>query len=75
MHFYPVFAYSMNTFNKDMFDEIGESLIVRQSSKYFDNIDIDFEEFEHEIKAYVAQIINLMQTVIDQTKDKVKMLS
>ena len=74
MQFYPIFAYFMNTFNKDMFDEIGESLIVKEKSKYFDSNDIDYEEFEQEIKAYVAQIINLMQTVIDQTKDKTKML-
>lgn len=40
-------------------------LLVGPPSKFFDAGDIDFEEFEHILKALVAQLINLLQTLID----------
>lgn len=58
----------MANFNKDKFEEIEN--LNSHTSKYFkSDYDIDFEEFDQEMKSYVAQLVNLLQTVIAKCKN------
>jgi len=50
---------------------MSEQIVV--ASQYSDS-DIDFEEFEQEVKSYVTQLISLIQTIIDSRENRDEML-
>lgn len=57
--------------NKENFDGDNEQIV--SPSKYADR-DVDFEEFEQEVKAYVVQLISLVQTIIDGRENRAEVM-
>ena len=51
--FYPVFLYFINTVSKELFDDMPQTIFYSGSP----TDEIDFEQYDQEIKAYVAQLI------------------
>ena len=65
--FFPVFLHFVTSVNKANFDGDDEQIV--SPSKYADR-DVDFEEFESEVKAYVVQLVSLVQTIIDGRENR-----
>jgi hypothetical protein len=57
--FYPVFLYFINEAPKDGVD------VANQGFELFVEPQVDYEQFEQEVKAYVAQLIYLIQTMMN----------
>lgn len=57
VHFYPIFLHFVNSVNKETFDCYGDEVMGK--TKYSDR-DMDFEEFDQEIKSFVVQLISLI---------------
>lgn len=60
-----MFLYSLENLDRESYD----SSVVGASDKYFDAEEIDYKEFDQEQKAFVAQLINLIQTLIEKADD------
>jgi hypothetical protein len=58
--FFPLYQFFMDKFSKEKFEELNPDMVVGPSNKYFQASDVDFEEFEQEIKALIAQLISLL---------------
>lgn len=69
--FFPIFLHFVTTMNKENFDGASDQIV--SPSKYADR-DVDFEEFEQEVKAYVVQLISLVQTIIDGRENRAEVV-
>jgi len=66
--FLPLFSTWQTTMNQEAFDQLDETLLFGAWPKHHDQ-DQDFEQFAHNMTAYVAQLINLLQTVVGKAGD------
>ena len=69
--FFPIFLHFVTSVNKANFDGDNEQIV--SPSKYADR-DVDFEEFESEVKAYVVQLVSLVQTIIDGRENRAEVV-
>lgn len=61
--FQPVFWYFVNSMSKEKYDSIDTASLISSSLNnelYIDKANIDHQEYEQELKSYVAQLLSLL---------------